>query len=80
VYVVACLSILHIVDLTICLFLALQCRRLQCMQLIHFLLLSCLDDVTVLMVVCFVDFSVRGISVFCYRSGDDAYVFLLVQC
>jgi hypothetical protein len=73
----------------------LQCRQLQCMQLIHFLLLSLLDDVSVLMVVCFVDFSVRGISVSdpaegcsddvsvfpCFvTSGDNVYVFLLVQC
>jgi hypothetical protein len=77
VYVVACLSIAYRGSHH--LFVPfLQCRHLQCMQLIHYLLLSLLDDVSVLMVVCFVDFSVRGISVLDPAEGcnDNVSVFL----
>jgi hypothetical protein len=41
------------------------------MQLIHFLQLSLLDDVSLLVVVCFVDFTVQGIPMLGDAEGHQ---------
>jgi hypothetical protein len=79
VYVVACLSIAYRGSHH--LFIPrLQCCRWHAMQLIHFWLVYFLDDVSVVVVVCFL-LLLRGISVSCTAVGcsDDVSVFSLLQ-